>query len=113
MDNIITEIIDGVTIVHSGTYRFVTGVGGMIVPFEEVKMYDNDGNIFYSNFQSIEEAEQAILKFADEGINAVIGPKGPKTDGKGNFVKNNSNNEVGVYIISIPEKEKPMQKILQ
>ena len=91
-----TEVIDGVTVVHTGQQR--SGRDVLI-------MYDAEGNRFYSNFGSIEKAKLAILKLAENGITAIIGPKAPWIDSKtGNPINNPSKNEVGVFIVSEPEK---------
>ena len=98
------EVIDGVTIVHSGMTQFTYGLNHERLP-EELEMYDANGNKFYSNFESIEEANQEIEKLAEEGITAVIGPKAPWRDYKtGNPIPNRSENAVGVFIVQVPEK---------
>ena len=68
------------------------------------KMYDSNGNKFYSNFESIEEANKEIAELAERGITAVVGPKAPCRDKYGNMVPNRSENAVGVFIVSVPEK---------
>jgi len=94
------EVIDGVTIVHSGEFTYDEGL-----PREVLEMYDANGNKFYSNFESIEEANQEIAKLAEEDITAVIGPKAPWRDYKtGNPIPNRSENAVGVFIVQVPEK---------
>lgn len=105
LDDLTREVIDGVTIVHSGMTQFIYGPNHEILPREMLKMYDANGNKFYSNFKSIEEANQAIAKLAEEGITAVIGPKAPCRDYKtGNPIPNRSENAVGVFIVQVPEK---------
>lgn len=99
------EIIDGVTVVHSGFTYYIHGPQRKRLPREKLEMYDANGNKFYSNFESIEEASQTIVKLAEEGITAVIGPKAPWLDYKtGNPIPNCSETAVGVFIVSVPEK---------
>ena len=118
------EVIDGVTVVHSGDNRyghqgnrpkFSWEVGGYKDLDDElrdlddelkesVKMYDSNGNRFYSNYESIEEANKAIAKLAERGITAIVGPKAPWRDKDGNMVPNRYENEVGVFVVSAPEK---------
>ena len=71
---------------------------------EIVEMYDANGNKFYSNYESIEEAEKAVLEFAQRGIATVIGPKAPWCGCDGKIFPNPSKTAVGVYFISIPKK---------
>lgn len=74
------EVVDGVTIVHTNEYQSVNCFDGKIREIEVLEIYDNNGNRFYSNFDSVEKANEAIERLAKEGITAVIGPKGPWTD---------------------------------
>ena len=106
MDNLKSkEVIDGVTVVHTGFIQRVLSHESSGSELEEiVEMYDSNGNRFYSNFGSIEEANKAIVKLAEEGIAAVIGPKAPWRDNDGKMIPNSSENEVGVFIVSVPEK---------
>ena len=99
------EVIDGVTIVHSGMTQYIFGPNHEKLPREMLEMYDANGNRFYSNFESLEEANQAIAKLAEEGVTAVIGPKAPWIDHKtGNPIPNRSENAVGVFVVQVPEK---------
>lgn len=67
-------------------------------------MDDSNRNRFYSNFDSIEEANKAIASLAERGITAVIGPKAPWRGNNGNMIPNRSENAVGVFVVSVPEK---------
>ena len=80
--------IDGVTIYgdEDGNYVF----------------YDADGNRFYSNYVSLEEAEERVSQMAEFGITAVTGPGKPLLV-SGEFVKDKYNS-VGVYIVNGAEK---------
>ncbi|HOZ53755.1 MAG TPA: hypothetical protein PKY25_00245 [Bacilli bacterium] len=103
-----TEIIDGVVIVHTGNYQRVhqgyrPGVRGGYVDRgykeeEMVEMYDKDGNRFYSNCGTLDDAKKLVAKLAEEGKNAIIGPKAP-WQGNDGYIPNQSKNDVGVYII--------------
>ena len=117
------EVIDGVTVVHSGDNRyghqgnrpkFSWKVGGYKDLDDELKdlddelkesviMYDSNGNRFYSNYESIEEANKAIAELAERGITAIVGPKAPWRGKDGNMVPNREN-AVGVFVVSAPEK---------
>lgn len=69
-------------------------------------MYDANGNQFYSNCSSMEEAEQLVEKLKFEGKTAVIGPKAPAINHQnGTPVKNPMENLVGVFIVDQPEIE--------
>ena len=111
------EVIDGVTVVYSGDIQYVHQgnrpksswkVGGYkdldYKLKESVEMYDSNGNRFYSNYESIEEANKAIAKLAERGITAIVGPKAPWRGKDGNMVPNRYENEVGVFVVSAPEK---------
>ena len=95
------EIIDGVTVVHNG--KLVSSKSMQ----EGLDIYDENGNKFYSNFNSKEDAALIILKLAEEGIEAVIGPKAPWINCvTGEPMHNKDNNAVGVYIVKEEKKEK-------
>ncbi len=99
------EVIDGVTVVHSGVTQYIFGPNHKTLPRKMLEMYDANGNRFYSNFESLEEANKAISKLAEEGVTAVIGPKAPWIDHKtGNPIPNRSENAVGVFVVQVPEK---------
>ena len=112
------EIIDGVTVVHTGMSRFVhqgyrskfswEGGGHEDLGYSEVEvleMYDKDGNRFYSNAETLEKAQEYIAKLAEEGITAVIGPKAPWRGQDGKLIPNKSETQVGVFIVNQLEKE--------
>lgn len=94
------EIIDGVTVVHTGRYLYVHKEKQEIL-----EMYDSNGNRFYSNCVSLEEAEKLVEELKQEGKNAVIGPKAPWKDKAGQPIKNQSENNVGVYIVKEKEEQ--------
>ena len=99
------EIIDGVTIIHTGWKMPSYGFNGEIVSKEILEMYDAEGNRFYSNYDSIEEATIAVERLAKEGITAVIGPKAPCINYiTGEPIPNQSINAVAVYIVKEAEK---------
>ena len=110
------EEIDGVRVVHTGLTQDIHK-GYLYWPngeyedlgYEEqeiLEMYDSNGNRFYSNCASLEEAQQLVEKLKAEGKDAVIGPKAPWTGKGGQPIKNQSENDVGVYIVkAIEEKE--------
>lgn len=105
MKKVTYEVIDGVTIVYSSGTLFSFGPNHEILPRKVFEMYDANGNKFYSNFGSIDEANQEIAKLAEEGITAVIGPKAPWIDSiTGNPIPNQTENAVGVFIVQVPEK---------
>ena len=99
------EKIGGVTVVHTGITQYIYGPKKEILPQEVLEMYDANGNQFYSNFESIEEANKEITELAEKGITAVIGPKAPYRDYQtGKLIPNSSENAVGVFVVSVPEK---------
>ena len=100
------EVIDGVRVVHTGLTEcvFKHDVNRHVVKQKEVlEMYDANGNRFYSNCSSLEEAQKLVERLKAEGKNAVIGPKAPWKSNDGQPIKNQSENNVGVYIVK--EKE--------
>ena len=101
------EVIDGVRVVHTGLtkYFYEHDVKGHAEakPKEILEMYDVNGNRFYSNCSSLEEAQKLVERLKAEGKNAVIGPKAPWRNKDGQPIKNQSENDVGVYIVK--EKE--------
>lgn len=99
------EVIDGVTVVHTGMIQYTNGINNEELRHEVLEMYDANGNSFYSNFKSVEEASKAVVELAEKGITAVIGPKAPWIDPEtGEPIHNGFKNDVGVYIVSVPEK---------
>ena len=103
------EVIDDVTVVYTGKSQNVPWEGGSHEDLghkseEIVEMYDSNGNRFYSNFESIEEANKAIAELAERGITAVVGPKAPWRGPDGNMIPNRFENAVGVFVVSVPEK---------
>jgi hypothetical protein len=111
------EIIDGVRVVHTGEkvmvnqgYKGKFGGGYENLGYaekERLEMYDSNGNRFYSNCSSLEEAEKLVEKLKKEGKNAIIGPKAPWKGKNGEPIKNQDENAVGVYIVKEIEKQKP------
>lgn len=101
------EEIDGVRVVHTGMTQYIYDSKGNPLPKEILEMYDSNGNRFYSNCSSLAEAEKLVEKLKAEGKDAVIGPKAPWRHHKdGKPIKNQSENDVGVYIVkAIEEKE--------
>ncbi len=103
-----TEVIDGVTIVHTGVYheRFPMNPDRPSSELEEeIEMYDADGNRFYSNFGSMERAQEVVERLAEEGVTAVIGPKAPWGGHNGDFYTNTDPNGVAVYIVEEKKEE--------
>ena len=101
------EIIDGVIIVHTGLYMSRLDSKGNYHPHELLHMYDEKGNKFYSNYSSKEEAAEAIIRLANEGIEAVIGPKAPWTNHlTDELMPNKDENAVGLYIVKEKEQRK-------
>ena len=94
------KIIDGVTVVHTGRYLYVHKEKQEIL-----EMYDSNGNRFYSNCVSLEKAEKLVEKLKQEGKNAVIGPKAPWKGKAGQPIKNQSENNVDVYIVKEKEEQ--------
>ena len=111
------EEIDGVRVVHTGKKQLVRklkprfswdGGGYEDLGYEErevLEMYDANGNKFYSNCSSLEEAEKLVAKLKEEGIEAVIGPKAPWRGQGGKPIKNGDKDQVGVYIVKQKEKK--------
>ena len=101
------EVIDGVRVVHTGlidyVYEYDKKEYAEAKPKEILEMYDVNGNRFYSNCSSLEEAQKLVERLKAEGKNAVIGPKAPWMNKDGQPIKNQSENDVGVYIVK--EKE--------
>lgn len=105
------EVIDGVRVVHTGLtltdYVYEYDVKGhseaKLKEKEILEMYDVNGNCFYSNCSSLEEAQKLVERLKAEGKNAVIGPKAPWRNEDGQLIKNQLENAVGVYIVK--EKE--------
>lgn len=100
------EVIDGVTVIHTGMTLHYSGFNYEPATEEYVEMYDSNGNRFYSNFESMEEANEKINELAKEGITAVIGPKAPwKNYITGLPVPNRSKTQIGLYIVPTQEKK--------
>lgn len=102
------EIVDGVKVVHTGRKRF-RHKGTCMGPYgrtkdlgyeliEILEKYDSDGNRFYSNCSSQEEAEKLVEELEKEGKKAIIGVVAP--DYKGRSLKEHFPEWVGVYIVN-------------
>ncbi len=103
-----TEVIDGVTIVHTGMYSERLPMNPNFPSYETeeiVEMYDADGNRFYSNYGAVESAQEAIERLAEEGVTAVIGPKSPLGGTNGKFYSNPNPNVVALYIVQEKKEE--------
>lgn len=109
------EEIDGVRVVHTGMtasvhkgYRSKFSGRHEDLGYEEeeiLEMYDANGNRFYSNCSSLEEAEKLVAKLKEEGKDAVIGPKAPWRGQGGKIIRNGSKDAVGVYIVKQKEEK--------
>ncbi len=100
-----TEEIDGVTVVHTGIIGDFAYKDG-ITSHEVIEMYDHNGNKFYSNCSSLDQAEKLVECLKIAGKKAVIGPKPPYIeDADRNLIDNNNSSSVGVYIIKELEEE--------
>ena len=118
-DNKREEEIDGGRVVHTRRKRPVhkgyivnKGGGHEDLGYEQqevLEMYDANGNRFYSNYSSLEEAEKFVAKLKEEGKDAVIGPKAPWISEGGKPIRNRSKDAVGVYIVKQKE-EKEVEK---
>ena len=98
------EYVDNVKVIHTGEFLQSKCFDGSIKIEEILDMYDLNGNKFYSNYSSVEEAEVAIKELAKEGITAIIGPRAPWRHSKtGLPMKNLNENNVGLYIVSVPK----------
>ena len=100
-----TEIIDGVIVCHTGEINYLIRENE-IEPIEKIEMYDLNGNRFYSNFASLEEANKAIEELAGNGQTAVIGPKAPWRGPNGRTIPNVLKNDVGVYIVPVLKRQR-------
>ena len=108
-----TEIVGGVTIVHTGKLRFCkTGVSATGKKFgiglePDVRMYDSKGNLFYSDYSSLEEANEAMKDLLKKGITSVVGPAAPIFR-RGKYIPNHG--YIGVYTAPNDEHVKKMQR---
>lgn len=94
------EIIEGVIAVHTGRCVPFLNKKGEIEEREMIDFYDAAGNRFYSNFESLKEAQEAIKRLANEGTIATIGPKAPwRQPSDGKLIHNGNEKAVGVYIV--------------
>lgn len=101
------EVIDGVLVVHTGIYIQNQEDG---IDFELIKMYDENGNVFYSNHDSLEQALLEVAFFENHGINAVVGPKAPWH--YDDVVMQNPHDEVvGVYLVDDNDLEERINAI--
>lgn len=91
------ETIEGVTAVHTGSFREIFLDEGKIERVEKIRFYNSVGDEFYSNFNSAEEAEKAVERLKNKGTIAYIGPKAPWYSPSG-LIPNRSESSVGVYI---------------
>lgn len=67
-------------------------------------MYDVNGNEFFGNCPSKQEAEKLIEKLRKKGKDAVIGPRAP-IDIYGKKINYENENVVGVYIVNDREEK--------
>ena len=67
-------------------------------------MYDVNGNDFFENRPSMQEAEELIEKLRKKGKDAVIGPRAP-IDIYGKRINYENEDVVGVYIVKDREEK--------
>lgn len=95
------DIIDGVNVIYNNELGCVDEKVENIIEIVSAEVYDENGNKFYQNFSSIDEANYTLCELAERGVVAVIGPKGPIKDyTTGSYIPNPNENDIGVYIVS-------------
>lgn len=104
------EIIDGVRVVSTGMYEFKGNPIENVLNHQpnfvnDIMFYDENGNEFVSNYSNVETAQQWVLKLAEEGKNAVIGPPAPYISEDNKFISLKDTGMVGLYIVKKLEKE--------
>lgn len=95
-----TEIIDGVTVLYTGLPGIYKDEELGYQLGEKIEMCDENGNPFYSNYNTKEPAEEAIKDLDKSGKKAIIGPKAPLRNKDGVMVPNDSKTAVGVYLLN-------------
>ena len=100
---------DGLTIIDGGSY-YNENADGEIEVVRSIKCYDEFGNSFYDNYSSVDEALDAIIRLAEEGITAVIGTPRPTVMNDGRLVSLKESGCVGIYIVGELEKKNTYSK---
>ena len=105
------EKINGVNVVYNNDKGCVDKKLEYIMELASAELKDDEGNEFYLNFDSYDDAVYAVGELANRGVVAKIGPRGPIKDYEtGRFVENTDINQVGVYIVSKLHKTKTLKK---
>lgn len=99
------EIFDDVVVVHTGLTMYRFNSRGESIPREVIEMYDLEGNRFYTNCESMEEANKLVEELAKENVEAIIGIRAPWTSPSGELVSNQETDAVGVYIKKIEKND--------
>jgi len=95
------DTIDGINVIYNNELGCVDEKVENIIEIVSADIYDENGNKFYQNFSSLNEANYALCELAERGVVAVIGPKGPIKDyTTGNYIPNPNEDDIGVYIVS-------------
>lgn len=75
-------------------------------------IYDKDGNWFYRNCRSLEEAQKTVERLLIEGKKAIIGHRAPIRGRNGILVPNPDENVVAVYLVEELEETMEIQEFV-
>ena len=105
------EKINGINIIYKNEKGCIDKKLENIMELASADLFDENGNKFYQNFPSMDEAMFSLCELADRGIVAVIGPSGPIKDYElGRYIENPNQDEVGLYIVPEITKGKTLTK---
>ncbi|MCR5483185.1 MAG: hypothetical protein K6E99_02120 [Bacilli bacterium] len=100
------EYIDGVTVVYGKYQKNGNSKVDKYLYMNSIKFYDDFGNEFYANFESIDEAYNQMYYLMNRGVATVIGPKAPIKDlSSGEMIPNYNSDGVALYVVKKQKKE--------
>ncbi len=105
------EIINGISIIYNNEKGCVDKKLENFMEIASADLFDSEGNKFYQNYSTMNDAMYTVCELADRGIVAIVGPCGPIKDyNTGRYIENPDKEQVGVYIVSKFEKTKSLNK---
>ncbi len=104
------ENIDGYKVVYNNEMGCKDKKFENIMELVSATITDEFGNELYQNFSTYNDACYAVCDLANKGIDAIIGPAGPKKNYYTGKFEKNIDDEYGVYIVTKFEKIKSLTK---
>ena len=103
--------INGINIIYNNEKGCADKILENYIELASAIVIDDEGNEFFHNYDSYNDAVYMVCELANRGIVAKTGPAGPIKDYEiGRFIENPNDDQVGVYIVSKLEKHRNLKK---